>query len=234
MVVVYFILGRGCHVGKCLYSLCEVQHNGGGKEKAFLLLQYEFRKQIALAWIAPDMNDPHFANREATKCKRKLPSPSQSIANNSSQSHCAKLPLQKSPRSNLEEDVMDKQPATWFTDSSLGIGGSLSMHLCTEFKHWPALKMTPKAKCHLHCWVSSCIYRARILWCRDFQVHLCVGCFSTFHDIEDLIKPSLNLSSRNNRIQCRQRGRLVTCLLLPHKQLKFDGTNNRSKNETDS
>ena len=59
-----------------------------GKKKKDLLSQYEFRKQIALAWIAPDTYDPCFADKDKkeAKRKRKSTSPSHSIASNSSES----------------------------------------------------------------------------------------------------------------------------------------------------
>jgi len=174
-----------------------VRHNTMmGKTKKGLLSQYEFRKQIALAWIAPDKYDPRFVDKDKreAKRKRKSPSPSHSIASNSSQSRCAKLPPRMSPRMNAADDVR-ATPAPRFTDSSLAIGGSLSMRLRTDLKHRPAPERKPKSKCQLHRWASGFEYRAGTLWCQDCQVHLCVGCFSTFHDVEDLIKNKVGLES---------------------------------------
>jgi hypothetical protein len=191
-----------------------VKHNSMmGKKKKHLLSQYEFRKQIALAWIAPNTYDPRFAKSEAKKCKRKLPSPSQSISSISSQSRSAKLSPRTSPRGNLEEDVVD-DPAVRFTDSSLAIGGSLSRRLRTDLKHQPALERKPKSKCQLHHWASHCVYRARILWCQDCQVHLCVGCFSIFHDVEDLVENKVKLGSlfqeqQNTKQTKRKAGNLL-------------------------
>ena len=82
-----------------------------------------------------------------------------------------------------------------FSDSSLAIGGSLAMRLRTDLKHRPAPERKPRSKCQLHRWASGLQFRAGTLWCQDCQVHLCVGCFSTFHDVEDLIKDKVELNS---------------------------------------
>jgi hypothetical protein len=179
-----------------------VKHNTMmGKKKKDLLSHYEFRTQIALAWIAPGTYDPRFANNEDSReamRKRKTRSPSNSVASNSShQSRLAKLPPRVSPRTiNPANNVVAKNPAARFSDSSLAIGGSLSMRLRTDLKHRPARERKPKAKCQLHHWASSIEYHARTLWCQDCCVHLCADCFGTFHDVEDLIKDKAELKSR--------------------------------------
>jgi hypothetical protein len=49
-----------------------VKHNTMmGKQKKRLLSQYEFRKQIALVWIAPDRYDPCFAKKDKREANRK-------------------------------------------------------------------------------------------------------------------------------------------------------------------
>jgi hypothetical protein len=167
-----------------------------GKKKKDLLSQYDFRKQIALAWIAPGTYDPRVANtidkRKANKHKRSSPLPANSvISSKSSQSR-------KSPRINMEDEAMmahGTNTARKVSDSSLAIDGSLSMRLSTHLKHRPAPERTPKSKCQLHRWASGTQYHSGILWCQDCRVHLCVRCFGTFHDEEDLIKDKAELGS---------------------------------------
>lgn len=173
-----------------------VKHNTMmGRKKKDLLSSYDFRTQIACAWIAPSTQDPCFASKDKreAKRKRKLASPSQSVASNSSQS--AKLPPRKSPRMSLADDIVTATTHR-LTDSSLAVGGYLSMvHLHADLTHRAFPERKPKSKCQLHCWASGCLYRARILWCPDCQVHLCDHCFSTFHDVNDLIKNKDKLGS---------------------------------------
>ena len=118
------------------------------------------------------------------------------MASNSSQCRCAKLPPRMRPRMNAVDDVRATPPAPRFTDSSFAIGDSLLTRLRTDLKHRPAPERKPKSKFQLHRWASGLEYRAGTLWCQDCQVHLYVGCFSTFHDVEDLIKNKVGLESR--------------------------------------
>lgn len=172
-----------------------VKHNTMmGRKKKDLLSSYDFRTQIAYAWIAPSTQDPRFASKDKreAKRKRKSTSPSQSVGSNSSQS--AKLPPRKSPRMSLADDIVTATHR--LTDSSLAVGGSLSMvRLRTDLTHRAFPERKPKSKCQLHRWASGCLYRARILWCPDCQVHLCDHCFSIFHDVDDLIENKDKLGS---------------------------------------
>jgi len=169
-----------------------------GLDKKEILSQFEFRKKIALAMIAPTKYHPRYANNDSpvaaaafsTDYKRKRKSPPSSADSDGQRQTrlqaAAALSFgpTKAPRVN---------------DQSLAVGGALEHRLnCTNLRHLPTAPTGKKIKCQLHRWASEDRIEicAKVLCCSDCRVNLCIECYSKFHTEQYLLQQKATLKAR--------------------------------------
>lgn len=123
------------------------------------LSHYDFRKEIALAWIRPDLHN----QKKTTKRKRIEPrsiDTSEQTVSTSTRSATKKLKL----HTPFVQNNITSKRATGFTDKTLHpVHGHLKIRL-SEGNHWPAQCQKTDARCQLHYWVTDKKTRSQLLF----------------------------------------------------------------------
>jgi hypothetical protein len=155
-----------------------------------LLSQYEFRREIAMAWIDPatywaDRDDsPQKKRRTSTAAieaaRKKARPPARAV----NEAWDGRLSAKQHRAPRIDDNTM--HPYT----------GALASRLLTNVAHYPVpsrAKLPPR--CALHRWATGGeVYRANVFECDQCKVFLCVVCFKLFHTQDDIvaIKGQLN------------------------------------------
>ena len=145
-----------------------------GKKRKDLLSHYEFREQIALAWLDPNT---YWYSRQ-TKVKQNKAAKRSLASQSSSDTIKTRSSTQQEPsvkRAKRDTDI-SLHPHT----------GMLKHKLNHNVQHWARPRVFPKAKCALHYWASNIDDRSQIVFCSVCEVHLCTSCFEVYHTDEDL------------------------------------------------
>jgi hypothetical protein len=156
-----------------------------GKKKKDLLSHYEFRCEIAKAWLDPETN---WKNRD----KKKPASRKRSIDSVAS----AESGRQTRGSTNCAEDDAGRRvtKAQRVSDISLEPRtGKLKGRLDITLGHWPTPKINLKAKCALHNWAAGIEEAGQIVCCSSCGVHLCTYCFQYFHTVENIVETKHDL-----------------------------------------
>ena len=75
--------------------------------------------------------------------------------------------------------------ARW-NDITLAQTGALRCQLDRSFPHMPVLSTTSSARCAIHRWLGF-RKQGAILYCPNFNINICAGCYLPFHQCADLI-----------------------------------------------
>jgi Transposase IS4 len=154
-----------------------------GKKRNEILSHYEFREQIALAWLDPNEYWPDRYIKVLSQ-KRSFDSIASSV-DTGRQTRSSKMQQHVEP-------VVKR--AKKLTDASLNASeGALKCRLNHSIPHWPLPKKSKKAKCALHYWAAGVEDRAQIVKCSVCDVHLCVSCFQIYHTTHHLMDEKDNL-----------------------------------------
>ena len=146
-----------------------------------LLSHYEFRKAIALYWI----NDTAALNiykSGGTSTAATFQSPT-SISSMSGGDDYT-----------IASSIGSAKRAPPVDDAALHENGKLKRRLDRSLGHFP-LKKTNQQCCSLHRWLG---YRSEkhIMYCPDCNIHLCLECYSLFHQCVDLVGAKSYLDSK--------------------------------------
>jgi hypothetical protein len=130
-----------------------------GKKKKDLLSHYEFRKQIALAWLDPET---YWPERELNSKGKKRNRSSESIGSDDT-------------RHTRSGNIRSKSKKRFqVSNTSLALHtGMLGCRLDTELLHWPVASEAKRAKCALHYWAAD-LEEKKILFCVKDAIFICV------------------------------------------------------------
>jgi hypothetical protein len=157
-----------------------------GCKKKQLLSQYEFRRDIAMAWIDPAT---YWTHRDDSPQKKRR---------TSVDAHKAARKKARPPVRAVNEVIVAKQHrGQRISDSTLHpYTGALACRLYQHLPHFPVTPNTKRPpKCALHRWATGGeAYRAQVFGCDQCEVCLCLDCFKVFHSEVDIvgIKGDLN------------------------------------------
>jgi hypothetical protein len=142
-----------------------------GVDKKKLLSHYNYRKQIALHWMNPDLFEVETVT-VARKRKRDEDSPSfDSPSSVSRITTASSHSRRRSPK---------------FTDNSLHEDGCLKVRLQRQLGHFPSRPCNKNSRCLLHGWAGS-RKEGELMFCETCNVHLCIDCFNIFHTRANLV-----------------------------------------------
>jgi hypothetical protein len=161
-----------------------------GVLKRDMLSQYEFRRQIALAWVSKD--EPTMRQRR----KNNLPNPTVATGKRkatpeptSNRATRRQKVAESTPESIVAVETQAKQSSTKkskssaVTDASLtSTTGPFCRRLDTDVRHWMT-EVPNRPKCALHRWAcgNDMSYRLNVFACTYCMVNLCIDCFRIFH-----------------------------------------------------
>ena len=151
-----------------------------GVDKKDLLSHYDFRKDIALYWINPDLymedNKQLAQASEEFSISRKKRNP---IVLSSSQSSISNL-------SSPPTSIVKRSAA--LTDGSLKLTGILKCRLDRSIDHLP-IPAKNKSLCPFHQWAAEIRNESGNRgYCQACNVTLCMECYRLFHMEPDLVK----------------------------------------------
>jgi hypothetical protein len=138
-----------------------------GVDRMQLLSHYEFRKQIALNWLASPYEPT--TNEITDGCRKKNGSTT----------------LFSSP-SSVSTITTASSRAAFCTDSSLFENGLLQCRLDITLSHLPSRKKGSRPLCVLHAWTGPRM-QSEIMYCQSCNIHLCVDCYDIFHTHSNLV-----------------------------------------------
>ena len=151
-----------------------------GASKSDLLSQHNFRKQVAMAWIIPNIYWSTEINGPALSTLGK-----KSSAMDSSSSVDGSVSYVSKPKklrtAKLDENVLKPD-------------GALFMRLDTT-KYHLADKAKGHSRCSLHRWLGFETQRG-ITYCETCNVNLCKNCFKYFHVTPDISSEKKSLSRK--------------------------------------
>ena len=131
---------------------------------------YDYIKEIALAWINPDIHWP----KKISQKKRKAPK------DDGKRNTRASRALDESSVSSS----IASSKATPFNDKTLHPRGKLACRLQHAVQHFPECTTVSRPQCQLHRWARNREgkeVRGSIVTCSICRVNLCIPCFKTFH-----------------------------------------------------
>jgi hypothetical protein len=158
-----------------------------GKLKKDLLTHHDFRRAIALSWIAPDKYSPEAL---ALLARKDPPAMSSSTKKRKGPANRASTPSSgksKKPRSAQPEeeewcsDAREERLSrrSVLDDKSLAVGGSMSVRLHAQVTHWPK-PTKPRTRCQMHRWLGI-EAKNDVMHCKTCNVALCIHCYEPFH-----------------------------------------------------
>ena len=155
---------------------------------------YEFRKQIALAWIDPTT---YWKDRMKNNQQKKPPT----TCSTETESRPSRKCSQSVSVASAQSIVGVKKRAIHVNDNTLcPRTGSLCHWLSVHSgAHMPRLSDSKTPKCALHHWGGRRV-RAFIVKCGTCGVHLCVDCFEKFHTCQEVdeLKKSVSAGPSNS------------------------------------
>ena len=155
-----------------------------------LLSHYKFRKAIALYWI----NDKEALNIYKS-CVTSTAATFQSLT--------SILSMSAGDDYTITSSIGSAKRAPKVDDASLHENGKLKRRLDRSLGHFP-LRKTKKQECCVHGWLQ-CRTEKDTMYCPDCNVHLCVDCYSPFHQCVDLVGAKSYLESLYSREKKRKR-----------------------------
>jgi hypothetical protein len=151
-----------------------------GMEKKKLLSQYEFWRDIGMAWIDPANHWTHWDDSPQKKRRTGV------------EAHKAARKKARPPARAVNEVIDTKQHKAPRKDDNMQhpYAGALACRLYQHVPHSPVpsdhLKVQPK--CALHRWVTGGrVYRAHVFLCNQCKVCFCLDCFKVFHTEADIV-----------------------------------------------
>ena len=134
---------------------------------------YNFIKQIALAWINPEL----------------FPTPKVSSAKRKSREEKTHINTRSKKRIIVEPDTFSgtssSSKCNQVDDKTLDpVTGKLSIRLNTTVQHFPELSNAKKPRCQLHRWArgrEGSVVCSNVLVCSICRVSLCINCYNIFH-----------------------------------------------------
>ena len=166
-----------------------------GKKKQDILSHYEFRRQIALAWLDPETYWP-----ERRFPKRKSDGDSTQATKRTRLDDETVPTLTRVTRSSVNasaavagtaptEAPKLRKRASRLTNQSLHpTKGLFAMRLRIDPPHMPVAPVCGRPKCVLHKWSTEEIERSKVMLCSVCSIHLCIHCFRTFHVVPDIVE----------------------------------------------
>jgi Transposase IS4 len=156
---------------------------------------YEFRKQIALAWVSKD--EPSLKQRRKANLPENLPkvagkrkeAPIPSSARRTRTKVATDRAVKQTPASITAVDKAAKDSsskkgkACAVSDASLNSSnGPFARRLDRDAGHW-LTEVPNRPKCALHRWAcgNEMSYRLNVFACSFCMVNLCIDCFRIFH-----------------------------------------------------
>ena len=172
-----------------------------GVPKKEWLSHYEFRRQIALAWVQSD--EPTIKQRRRANlpvvepvagAKRKSPPVGAASVRRTRRKSLGDYGSVQTPpstigMSSITTNSTASKKAAYIKDSTLtAITGPFSRRLDPTVGHW-CVEVQHRPKCALHRWASGLEQTTNVYSCSFCYVTLCVECFKIFHTVksEDLI-----------------------------------------------
>ena len=167
-----------------------------------LLSHYKFRKAIALYWI----NDKEALNIYKSRAVTTTTTAGSGTA--SFQSPTSLSSMLVGDDYTIASSIGSKRAPT-VDDTSLHENGKLKRRLDRLLGHFP-LRATGQPYCSIHNWLG---YRTekQTMYCPDCNIHLCVDCYSPFHQCVDLVGAKSYLESlfkTNAKPAARKRRRM--------------------------
>jgi hypothetical protein len=167
-----------------------------GVPKKEWLSHYEFRRQIALAWIQvdePSMKARKKANLPVTVSvisKRKevpldsgKPKRRKMLGNFSSTNSTTPSTITGISNLTTDSECNKKKRGSAFKDSTLlSTNGPFSRRLDTTLGHF-CIAVEGRPKCALHRWASGLEQTSNVFNCSYCGISLCVECFQMFHTL---------------------------------------------------
>ena len=163
-----------------------------GKAKKNLLSHHDFRRAIALSWIAPDKYSPEVlalltrkdppAMSSSTKKRRNNPTNRVSTTRRNK----TKKARSAQPAEEIETEEDHCARRAVLDDRSLAVGGSMSLRLHAAVTHWPA-PTKPRTRCQMHRWLGI-EAKNEVMHCKTCNVALCIFCYERFHTYPQLTK----------------------------------------------
>ena len=156
-----------------------------GVEEKNIWSQYEFRKQIALSWLSPELEDPRYKKTMMLyeeQLKRK--------ANKDNFNNEALIRKKKKMMTTEERYLKKTVMAPRCTNGSLNpTHGSLHDRLKIKLGHWP-IPSVPRTRCQLHRWATDQKYEYTkgVCKCSYCGINLCLLCFKKFYTCAFLVE----------------------------------------------
>ena len=153
----YFILYKKIHL---LHNREPISH-------------YEFLRLITLSWLDPE-------NYSAKKWKQI--NEKKNIHNISTQTSLSSDSISNRSSARKKVEAEDNRGATRLTVCSVHpYDGSLKMRLDRKLPHFPKRQDNINCRCQLHGFLKMNRSRAKVMYCKDCNVNLCIDCWQTFH-----------------------------------------------------
>jgi Transposase IS4 len=178
-----------------------------GIPRSQLMTHYDFRREIALAWIASD--EPSIKERQKKKEERKRKMEDAATPNNSERSQSEKSSNSSHPskrrkkddnkmttRAAAVEEATKKERAPTLKDASLlDTQGPLGKRLNPILGHFPE-QIERGARCAVHRWSADIEVKSHVYCCSVCKINLCIQCFKVFHTAHDLVEMKDYLKSK--------------------------------------
>ena len=133
------------------------------------MTHYEFRKQIALAWVDPENYWPTDSTKKSARKRKRIEvEEGDGITTRSAASTSSQL-----------ND--NKKRCVAISDASLHPEKGALKERLVRGGHWPEVSKGKDVCCQLHRWGTGRKYRAKIVTCKQCKVNLCIDCFYEFH-----------------------------------------------------
>jgi hypothetical protein len=171
---------------------------------------YDFIKQIALAWIEPDLywpgwngNDKKRRSCDVDKVSTLTSGGGSSVstASRTRQRIVQQNDSSRSTKSSITTtDHGENEKAKRMNDNSLDPArGSLRMRLDCGLDHIPEIKKGTRARCQLHRWAigrdakGAEVRGNSIMKCQTCKVNLCSACWKIFHKKANILSEKANI-----------------------------------------
>ena len=150
-----------------------------------ILTHYEFRKQIALAWLDADQYWP-----DKYQYKKRKDPPTATDAT-----------VRPTRAATLQATIESSRPGRVCDKSLDGLHGKLRCRVDTSVSHFPVRLKSRQVYCSLHRWATSgdMKYRGGITKCSHCNVALCHECFTIFHSEQNIVPQKETLGQRFRR-----------------------------------
>ena len=177
----YFFWGVGVLIVNAYVAYKTFMKNKG----LAYMSQYEFRRKICLAYIAPQQ---FWLKRKRVRSGRGR---SRRLADTYKVSDVQIVSPRKRKKISVvtTRSTSSRERATRVNDKTLAPDGALKCRLGNHGEHWPIMQTSACAQCcALHRWFTGGRkYYHYVVQCSLCKINLCVKCFSDFHNIRNIV-----------------------------------------------